>query len=307
MWFRKKKKIMKYGYDSNENYSIKDIILPVYLNQRFVYDILATINGGFTEFYEIKDRDEDNKRVDGTVKSSIGTDNSFLLIKADIDASLNAETENSNQKEKNYKKTHTPTSLFMQVYQYLVDNKQIKMLSGTNDIDDISSGDFVEIKSSIKQNTMVELFYKMNKALDLTNVFIKFGNTNNNDKIVVNLNQNIKNVIKLIDSEDDKVKYGVCKIGDRQIALKLNKDYFINGDYTEINNGEFRIIGKVLEVIPENEKVSLNRDNIIGLYDTKIFEEVKEAAGNIANMKFEEFQDEIDGKTCVIMPIAIGI
>lgn len=30
-----------------------DFILPLYLNQRIVYDILAIKNDGFTEFYEI--------------------------------------------------------------------------------------------------------------------------------------------------------------------------------------------------------------------------------------------------------------
>ena len=60
-------------------------------------------------------------------------------------------------------------------------------------------------------------------------------------------------------------KYGICKLEEKEVVLKMNKEYFINSDYSEIKNGEFRIIGKVLEKIPVGEKVLLNREIVIGI------------------------------------------
>ena len=48
MFFKKRKnETIKAKREQNE--STTDFILPLYLNQRFVYDILAIKNNGFTE------------------------------------------------------------------------------------------------------------------------------------------------------------------------------------------------------------------------------------------------------------------
>ena len=90
-----------------------DFILPLYLNQRFVYDILAIKNDGFTEFYEIKDKKEDNSEIGSKVNANFGTNNEFSLIKAGVEAEVESNIKSGSDNEKTYKRTHTPTSLFM--------------------------------------------------------------------------------------------------------------------------------------------------------------------------------------------------
>ena len=55
------------------------------------------------------------------------------------------------------------------------------------------------------------------------------------------------------------------------------------------------------------ESILLNRENAVGLYDPNTFKEVKEALNSIPNINFQEFKDIVQGKTIVIMPIAISI
>ena len=305
MFFKNKKSETK----SKEKKKM-DFILPLYLNQRFVYDILAIKNDGFTEFYEIKDKKEENDEIDSKVNANFGCNNDFSLIKAGVDAELEASMTTDNNNEKTYKRTHTPTSLFMQVYQYLQDNNKIVKLESKEDLQNISSGEFVEIKSNIEINTIVEFFETFSKVINITDAFLGFSNIDNkksNNNPLLQLKKPVDNIIKVLETENDKVKYGICRLGDKEIVLKLNKEYFINSDYSEIKNGEFRIIGKVMEIIPEGEKVLLNRENAVGLYDPKMFEQVKEALKTIPNINIQEFKDEVDGLTCIIMPIAIGI
>ena len=285
-----------------------DFMLTLYLNQRFVYDILAMQNDGFTEFYEIKNTDGMSGQVDAEANASLGTSNKFSFISTNIEGNLTSNLSSSNQNEKNYKKTHTPASLFMQAYQYLKQNDKIKELKSVENLNNVISGDFVELKSKIKINTMVELFETMSKLLDITEAFQCFdSNYVPESSVTYGLKKNINSVMDVINAENDRVKYGTCELQDKQLVLKLNKEFFINSDYSEIKNGEFRIIGKVLEVVPENQFVFLNRENSIGLYDESIFEPVKNAAQNMGNLNIGEFQDKVEGKTCVILPIAIGI
>lgn len=289
-----------------------DVILPLYLNQRFVYDILAIKNDGFTEFYEVKDQKGQSNEMNSNVNATLGTNNEFALIKAGVESEVGATIKNDKNNEKIYKKTHTPTSLFMQVYQYLKNNQKIKNIDSIDCLDKICSGDFVEIKSSIELNTIVEFFETFDKVIDITDAIAGLAVDNSSKKtisrsVLSNFKKPVENIIKTLKDENNDVKYGICRVDEKEIVLKLNKDYFINSDYSEIKNGEFRIIGKVLEIVPEGETVLLNRDNAIRVYDFEMFNPVREALDNMPNIHFDKFKDKVEGKTCIIMPIAIGI
>lgn len=306
--FRKKE---KNKIENESKKLVTDFILPLYLNQRFVYDILAIKNDGFTEFFEIKDKIGNSNEQDANIKATLGTNNDFALIQANLDGEINTKTSNDNNNEKSYKKTHTPTSLFMQVYQYLNENKKITKLENLSDIDTVDSGDFVEIKSNIELNTIVEFFETLDKVIDITEAFSSFSSIDSKKTIkrspLSNMKKPIENTLKALVNENNNVKYGICKLEEKELVVKLNKDYFINSDYSEIKNGKFKIIGKVLEIIPEGESILLNRENAVGLYDPNTFKEVKESLNSIPNINFQEFKDTVQGKTIVIMPIAICI
>ena len=306
--FRKKE---KNKIENESKKFVTDFILPLYLNQRFVYDILAIKNDGFTEFFEIKDKIGNSNEQDANIKATLGTNNDFALIQANLDGEINTKTSNDNNNEKSYKKTHTPTSLFMQVYQYLNENKKITKLENLSDIDTVDSGDFVEIKSNIELNTIVEFFETLDKVIDITEAFSSFSSIDSKKTIkrspLSNMKKPIENTLEALVNENNNVKYGICKLEEKELVVKLNKDYFINSDYSEIKNGKFKIIGKVLEIIPEGESILLNRENAVGLYNPNTFKEVKESLNSIPNINFQEFKDTVQGKTIVIMPIAICI
>ena len=306
--FRKKE---KNKIENESKKFVTDFILPLYLNQRFVYDILAIKNDGFTEFFEIKDKIGNSNEQDANIKATLGTNNDFALIQANLDGEINTKTSNDNNNEKSYKKTHTPTSLFMQVYQYLNENKKFTKLENLSDIVTVDSGDFVEIKSNIELNTIVEFFETLDKVIDITEAFSSFSSIDSKKTIkrspLSNMKKPIENTLKALVNENNNVKYGICKLEEKELVVKLNKDYFINSDYSEIKNGKFKIIGKVLEIIPEGESILLNRENAVGLYNPNTFKEVKESLNSIPNINFQEFKDTVQGKTIVIMPIAICI
>ena len=306
--FRKKE---KNKIENESKKFVTDFILPLYLNQRFVYDILAIKNDGFTEFFEIKDKIGNSNEQDANINATLGTNNDLALIQANLDGEINTKTSNDNNNEKSYKKTHTPTSLFMQVYQYLNENKKITKLENLSDLDTVDSGDFVEIKSNIELNTIVEFFETLDKVIDITEAFSSFSSIDSKKTIkrspLSNMKKPIENTLKALVNENNNVKYGICKLEEKELVVKLNKDYFINSDYSEIKNGKFKIIGKVLEIIPEGESILLNRENAVGLYNPNTFKEVKESLNSIPNINFQEFKDTVQGKTIVIMPIAICI
>lgn len=286
-----------------------DFILALYLNQRFVYDILAIKNDGFTEFYEVKDQNANSNSVKNSVSAEFATNNDFSLITASMVDSLETTMGEDKNKEKTYKKTHTPTSLFMQAYNYLKRNNEIKIIKNFSDLDNLKSGEFVELNSTIELNTIIDFLEDLSKALEIIEAFSELGDSKKGKQVSPNiiLKNKVDNILKILEDEKDGVKYGICRIQEYPVVLKLNKEYFINKDYAEIRNGEFRIIGKILEIVPNGKEILLNRENAIGMFDSSMFNPIKNAIEEIPNIKFQKFEDKILGKTCVIMPIAIGI
>lgn len=306
MFFKKRKKAIDNNIPKVNKKNDTRIILPFYLNQRFVYDMLAIMNNGFTDLIEITNTESSSADTKANVNANFGTNNEFTLIQTSVSGELETGYNTGKDNTKKFTKTHTASSLFMQVYNLLSREGKIKILNSGFEFSDIKSGDFVELKSKITINSMVDFFHDFDLVIDITDAMSKLGNENG----IGGLNHFKKattDILKVVDSEKEKIRYGICNVDNKNIVVKLNKDYFINSDMKEIKNGEFTIIGKIMEIVPSEASVILNRENAFGMYDPKIFEAVKEAMKNMEEFNFDEIIDKIQGPTCIIFPIAIGI
>lgn len=304
MWFSKNNKEKK---NEKENKKLKTkIILPLYLNQRFIYDILAVKNDGFTEFFEVKDKDQENTEMKGKIDGSFGTNNKFSLIQANMNTSLNSEMMNNRNNEKSYRKTHTPTSLFMKAYSYLQEEDQIKIINNKEEIMNLKCGDFVQIESSVKFTTLIDMLEIMKKGIELTKLFQSFDPSNTDKSLdsLDHMSYGLKNLLKI---DEKGTKYGIANLDGVDVPIKVYKNYFMNGDYSEISHGKFVIIGKVIEKVEENEEINLIRENSVGVFKQEFYKEIRDSAKTISIIELDKVQDTVKGPTIVIMPLTIAI
>jgi hypothetical protein len=91
------------------------------------------------------------------------------------------------------------------------------------------------------------------------------------------------------------------------ISAKLN--YFSDRDATEIIDGEFRVLGKVVRIIKTDSDIPINllRKTCFGLLDSKILNQFKNAFEGVeeAGIKVPELVTEIKGPALLVIPIAI--
>lgn len=304
MWFSKNNKEKK---NEKENKKLKTkIILPLYLNQRFIYDILAVKNDGFTEFFEVKDKDQENTEMKGKIDGSFGTNNKFSLIQANMNTSLNSEMMNNRNNEKSYRKTHTPTSLFMKAYSYLQEEDQIKIINNKEEIMNLKCGDFVQIESSVKFTTLIDMLEIMKKGIELTKLFQSFDPSNTDKSLdsLDHMSYGLKNLLKI---DEKGTKYGIANLDGVDVPIKVYKNYFMNGDYSEISHGKFVIIGKVIEKVEENEEINLIIENSVGVFKQEFYKEIRDSAKTISIIELDKVQDTVKGPTIVIMPLTIAI
>lgn len=292
-----------------------ETIIPFYLNQRIVYDTLAIINDGFTELYNVSNANNSSNMLEGTINAKLDTSgNPLTFMSTSIASELKSNRQNENGRKEEFKKVHTPTSLFSKIYRYLIKNKLIKEINNIVDINNLECGDFVEFHTKLSINTTEEMFRKMKKMCSIGEIFTSFGeNTKeirNTIQIFKDMGKKIGDLIEFLDIQNERIKYLIGEIDERNIVIKIDKNNIIDADYDQISNGNFKIIGKVLEIVEEGEKVSLNRESILGLIKEDGLQPIKEAFKALGNTMFEipeEIVDVIEGRTIIIVPIVIGI
>ena len=87
-----------------KNLNKHSLEIPLYLNQKIVFDLLASINDGFTQVTKLKTVSATESSLDGTIEADLGNKNIFALLgvklkgKTDIDHSRENNKDQSRNK-----------------------------------------------------------------------------------------------------------------------------------------------------------------------------------------------------------------
>ena len=101
--------------------------IPLYLNQKIVFDLLASINDGFTQVTKLKTASSAEGNLGGTVEADLGNKNIFALLGVKLKGKVDAEHSKEHSKEQ--EKIHTPSSLFNNLKAQLFKERMVKHIS----------------------------------------------------------------------------------------------------------------------------------------------------------------------------------
>lgn len=150
--------------------SLKDqLIIPVYLNEKTVLDMLAIIEDGFSMVSEVSSSNQNSSTTDLKLGGGLST-KAILdkLLKIQIDANYEEEKSNNTTAETKSEKVHTNVSLLSKFRSELINNQLLSCTAESDlDISKIKTGDFIELEGELQKNPMIDL---MEKFID---VFLK--------------------------------------------------------------------------------------------------------------------------------------
>lgn len=292
----------------------KELVIPVYLNQKIVFDLLAIYEDGFSQMRSITKQESLEKNKDNSVEGEIGISNVFSFLGVKLSGGLKRGSTKKNDKTTNEEKVHTPTSLFSKLLSYLNENKIIKSIIDNKNLQDIKSGDFLLFKGTLMMNPLIKVFEAFSKMMELVVIFNdKFQQQGKGQKHLKNPNTKIVSQIK---SLTESLKLGgmidlICNIGSGvEAIIQAEIDYFSNKNITQIEEGEYQVLGKVVKVsnaeTPEpinllrNTSLSLAKKSFMNLMFTQL------ESPEIRNAGFEipEIKTNIENAVLVI-PISI--
>ncbi len=297
--------------------SINNLSIPIYLNQRIVFDMLATIEDGFSQLTNIKASYSDTSSKSGQVGTEIGVSNIFALLGVKFNGSFKGEKSKNEQGTVSQDKVHTPSSLFSKLYEGLEEASLIKRLDTASYIEKLAPGDFVEIKGEFSKNPLIDLMDSFYMLGELATAFDE--DKSNNPKVNKNKTIENKKVLKQIKILSNSLKSGnmmdlICTVNDNvklKAVLPVYIDYFVNNNMNEIIDGEYRVLGKVTKVITEGTSDSINllRNTSFSLFQTSVISQLTSSFNNGQDygLKYQEIVTEINGPAVQLIPIAIFV
>ena len=290
---------------------IDRLIVPVYINEKIVLDMLAILEDGFSMVSQINytEHEEKNSSQKADVRASTSATILSKLLKIDIAGELNRSGSKGENESISKEKVHTNVSLLSKFRGYLVDNK---MLKSDFEVSQMKVGDFIEVEGELQKNPLInymEIFIDLFRMVDIFTETPDVGKKHeaNNQK-----KQDGK-TLSQIKSFADELKHSgtidfVLSDQKSSAVLSVQEQYLANDNVSEIIGGRFKVLGKVISVCKNNtEEIDLLRKTSLSILSEELLSEMFSGFKNDAMKQFNlpELKTKIQGPAVILIPIAI--
>ena len=274
------------------------LTIPIYLNTKIVFDMLATIEDGFADVKNVQT--SKNKNQVNDVETNIGTNNLFALLNIGVSGKHKGRSDNGETIIE--ERTHTPVSLFQQLKKQLDNAKFIN-----RDIDNLNIGDFVEVQGTLKNNPVIDMLSGFKEIITLANLFTDNkpkNNKNRKENVLTDkrLNSQIDGLIKGLQA--DGKKDIICEADKINIILPTDENYFLNNNMSEVTDGNYKILGKVIKVCMDDGEISLLRNTVFSKLQ---LDKMKEFQEFFSDPSLAQFVGEGGIKTVISAPVIMVI
>ena len=135
-----------------------DLPITLYLNQRLTFDLLASLEDGFSHLANVQTTSAGESSSEISGEGKLGLSNVFALLGVEF-SGRGARTRGQTQSASTTAQiVHTPASLFARLRKELHELEMVKEVSGASSLTSVRHGDFVEFEATLKRNPLDEMF-----------------------------------------------------------------------------------------------------------------------------------------------------
>jgi hypothetical protein len=286
----------------------KDLVIPVYLNQRIVFDLVAVLEGGIASVTLISQTQSQSAGEDRHVGASFGVGQALSsLLKIDLTGKRDSRTTDESSTTTTQDRIHTPASLFMTLRAILREKGYLKTIESETKL---APGDIVEFSSVLKKNPLLET---LESFVEMIDIFQSFGKKppKGKGKQVSEIQQMKKQMGPLITSLKSGGTMDLTTPAlpsSHRAVISLETQNLNDPTMSDLVDGTFRVVGKVTRCLSKTDgAISLNRKSAINRLPSSALEQLKDAfrAPELAEMSLPELEWEIPGPAIQVLPIAI--
>lgn len=293
----------------NKTKQTDSLIVPAYINEKIVLDMLAILEDGFSTVSQVN-YSEKTDLADANKLSASASSGFFInkLLKIDVSGHMNQSSGNSQESNVLKEKVHTNVSLFSKFRDYLLNNN---ILRKDISFSDISIGDFIEIQGTIEKNPLLNLFDIIINAFRLSDALSSQADLGNKTKSKQQKLED-KALLDQIKALSDELKINgtvdyTMNNGAYTAVLSVQEQYLANENTSELIGGQFKVLGKVIAICNEQENINLLRKTTLSILPEEI---LQDAFSGLEKEELKQYNlpilsTRISGPAIVIIPVAI--
>lgn len=102
----------------------------------------------------------------------------------------------------------------------------------------------------------------------------------------------------------------ICEANNVSIVLPTDENYFLNNNMSEVTDGNYKILGKVIQICVDSGEISLLRNTVFSKLQLDKLEQFKSAFSDPSLSQFvgkDGIKTVISSPVIMIIPIAIYI
>lgn len=290
---------------------VNQLMIPVYINEKIVLDMLAIIEDGFSTVSQVSYSDHKENSNDQKIEAEVSTSASILskLLKIDLKGELShsgncGETENTTKE-----KVHTNVSLLSKFRAFLTDANILK--SGF-DISNMKIGDFIEVEGELQKNPLINCMDIFVDVLRMADIFAEKPQLNAKTQAKAQKQQQDE-TMKKIKSFASELKHSgtvdfILSDSAGTVVLSAQEQYLSNDNISEILGGHFKVLGKVIAICADKtESIDLLRKTTLSILPHDLLADMFLCLQNedMKQYNFPELKTEISGPAVIVIPVAI--
>ena len=297
---------------SEVNKAIRADELPVvqYLNERITFDLLATLEDGFSQLKTIQTQDSELAEAGFSLQGGVN----FLGVTLG-----GRRTDSSGGSRHDMVKeelVHTPASLFARLRSELKALELVRDVVDPDSFKHVTTGDFVEFEANLQRVDISEFlrtFAVIAPMVPLFNDSPSNASTKKQGKGRGNNNQQSNQMTKQVKAmqslmSGDGSQDLVAKVDEMKFILTVDTNCFIDPTMNDVLDGTFRVFGKVTRVVRDNsEGINLMRMSPLGKFSgliEQIILPMERATGDV-QFQGNVTETKITGPALQIIPIGI--
>ena len=284
-----------------------DLIIPVYLNQRIVFDLMAVLEGGLASVTQVSQTTLVAANTTQQIGATFGLGAALSsLLKIDLNAKRDKQDSDSNSTTKTEERIHTSVSLFIALRAALREKGHLKQLESDSIV---SPGDLIEFASTLHRNPLIETLGSFLEMIDMFQVFLdKPKGKGNQQQEMTQIKKQMGSLVSSLKTGETTDLTTQQLVSGHRAVISLENQSLNDPTMSDLVDGTFRVIGKVTRVISEAEgAISLNRKSAINRLPTAVWEQFKitMASPELSAMALPPLEWEIKGPAIQVLPIAI--
>lgn len=292
----------------------EELIIPIYLNEKTVLDMLAIIEDGFSMVSEISSSNQVTATTDVKMRGGFST-KALLdkLLKIQLDGTFDREKETNDSSQVKLDRVHTNVSLLSKFRTELIKNDLLSCKAGEKlNVQKIRTGDFIEFEGELQKNPMIDIFERVVDVFRMSDIFSEKPELGKKKAACIK-KQEEEIIVRQVKLFLDELKHTgtidfILESENGTLVLSAQEQYLENDNISEIIGGKFKILGKVIKICKdENEKINLLRKTTLNILDQDSIDEFLAAfkTEELEMYNLPEMRTEIAGPAVIILPIAI--